>query len=278
MNNKISLRRAAIPKGDVFSPIKTFDCGQCFRFDEQDGFIEGIVRGALVRIKKDEMTDEIEYMTSGNADIDSFFDVSNSYLGMTESFLSPFSGKSREALESAVKMGFGIRILRQEFFEALISFIISQNNNIPRIKKNVKTISERFGERFEADGNEYYSFPTPEALLDAGETGLGECKLGFRVKYILDAAEKAASGEICEEELLTLGTAEASAKLQTIHGVGPKVAACVLLYGLGHLDTVPIDVWMKKVFSKYFDTTPDLGIWGGVAQQYLFYNERYLIQ
>ena len=276
MNNKILSRKLTIPASDVFSPAKTFDCGQCFRFDERDGYIEGVVGKAIIKIKNEDTTGEIVYLTSGDETLDLFFDPAHSYFDMTEAFTSSFSGREREALESATSRGFGIRILKQDFWETLVSFIISQNNNIPRIKKNIASICEKFGEAFEVEGKTYYSFPTPEALIDAGETGLNECKLGFRVKYILDASKKVASGEINEKELLALGTAEASAKLQTISGVGPKVAACVLLYGLARLETVPVDVWMKKVFSKYFDTTPDLGIWGGVAQQYLFYNERYI--
>lgn len=277
MNNTMLTRKISLPSSDVFSPIKTFDCGQCFRFDEKDGFIEGVVRGALIRINTSDSVGEIEYTTCGDETLDSFFDPDHSYSEMSDVFVSAFSGKERRALETAVERGFGIRILRQAFWEALISFIISQNNNIPRIKKNVQTICERFGQPFSADGDVYYSFPSPEALIDAGETGLAECKLGFRVKYILDAAQRVLSGEICEEELVSLDTLSASEKLQAINGVGPKVAACTLLYGLGRLETVPVDVWMKKVFSKYFETIPDLGIWGGVAQQYLFYNERYLV-
>lgn len=278
MNKQIITRKISIPPSDLFSPAKTFDCGQCFRFDELDGVIEGVTRGALVRIKALDSTGTIEYMTCGDETTDLFFDPERAYFDMHEEFVSGFDGKSREALEESIQTGFGIRILRQEFFEALISFIISQNNNIPRIKKNVRSICESFGKPFEAEGKTYYAFPTPEALLDAGETGLGECKLGFRVKYILDAARRVRDGEIDESELVTLDTASVAERLQTIHGVGPKVAACVMLYGMGRLETVPIDVWMKKVFAKYFDTTPELGRWGGVAQQYLFYRERYLVE
>lgn len=278
MNKQIITRKISIPPSDLFSPAKTFDCGQCFRFDELDGVIEGVTRGALVRIKAVDSTGTIEYMTCGDETTDLFFDPERAYFDMHGEFVSGFDGKSREALEESIQTGFGIRILRQEFFEALISFIISQNNNIPRIKKNVRSICESFGKPFEAEGKTYYAFPTPEALLDAGETGLGECKLGFRVKYILDAARRVRDGEIDENELVTLDTASVAERLQTIHGVGPKVAACVMLYGMGRLETVPIDVWMKKVFAKYFDTTPELGRWGGVAQQYLFYRERYLVE
>lgn len=275
LTNVTTKRIITLSKNDLFSPSKTFDCGQCFRFEEKEDFILGVAKKSLLKIPKAETTGYIEYYSNESHDL--FFDPHHSYSDMAESFLSPFSGREREALDVAVNRGFGIRILKQDFVEALISFIISQNNNIPRIKKNVNDISRRFGDSFVCDGETYYSFPTPEALLDAGETGLGECRLGFRTKYILDAAGRLVSGEINEKELLSLSTDDAREKLKTIKGVGDKVAACTLLYGMGRLECVPVDVWMKKVFSRYFSDTPNLGEWGGVAQQYLFYNERYIV-
>ena len=268
-------QKIKIPECDLFSPIKTFDCGQAFRFEEKEDFIEGVINKTLLRIPKAETKGFIEY--EADCDCSAFFDPCHSYFEMMEDFLSPFSGSEREKLEEAVERGFGIRILKQDFKEAMFSFIISQNNNIPRIKKNVAAISERFGEAFTFEGKTYYSFPTPEALLWAGEKGLNECKLGFRTKYILDGARKLAEGEIEEEELMTLNVDLAREKLKTIKGIGDKVAACTLLYGLGRLECVPIDVWMKKIFEKYFTSTPNLGAFGGVAQQYLFYNERYVV-
>ena len=266
----LTKRKILLPNGDLFSPRKTFDCGQCFRFEEKESFIEGVVGSSLVRVPKDESEGYIEYCSSEG--IDGFFDPDTSYSAMSEGFLE----EGLPAVFEAVERGFGIRILRQSFVEALISFIISQNNNIPRIKKNVAEISRRFGESFEAEGATYYSFPTPERLLEAGETGLRECKLGFRTKYILDASIRLVSGEINGEELKEMSVDEAREKLKTIKGVGNKVADCTLLYGLGRLECVPVDVWMKKIFEKYFEKTPDLGKSGGVLQQYLFYNERYL--
>lgn len=266
----ITKRKIKLHENDLFSPTKTFDCGQCFRFEEKGDCIEGVVGHSLLKVPSRDMTGEIEYFSDEN--FDGFFDADKSYFEMNSAFLK----KGTPAVTDAVERGFGIRILRQNFTEALISFIISQNNNIPRIKKNIAEISRRFGERFEAEGKEYFAFPTPERLLDAGQTGLCECKLGFRTKYILDASIRLISGEICEEELQSLSVDDAREKLKIIKGVGNKVADCTLLYGLGRLECVPVDVWMKKIFEKYFDETPDLGVCGGVLQQYLFYNERYL--
>jgi len=268
-------QKIKLPENDLFSPVKTFDCGQTFRFEEKEDFIEGVVNKTLLRIPKEDTRGYIEYYAAESCD--PFFDPCHSYTDMAESFLAPFSGGEREKLDEALDRGFGIRILKQDFKEALISFIISQNNNIPRIKKNVATISERFGEPFEFEGKTYYAFPSPEALLWAGETGLNECRLGFRTKYILDAAKKLLDGEVDEEELSALDVDSARERLKKIKGVGDKVAACTLLYGMGRLECVPVDVWMKKIFEKYFSATPDLGLYGGVAQQYLFYNERYIV-
>lgn len=270
-------RKITIPERDTFSPLKTFDCGQCFRFEEKGDFVEGVVGHSLIRVPAAEVRGEIEYHISCDTDRDLFFDPDHSYEEMCDDFVRALRLSPVLDVEDCLKNGRGIRILKQDFFETLISFIISQNNNIPRIKKNIRTISERFGERFEAEGGEYFAFPTAEALLFAGETGLDECRLGFRTKYILDAAEKVASGELCEKELSLLPTPLLDEKLQSVKGVGNKVSACVMLFGLGRLDTVPVDVWMKKVFDKYFGAPADLGVYGGVAQQYLFYHERFVV-
>lgn len=141
-------------------------------------------------------------------------------------------------------------------------------------------MSEKYGTRFSFEGEDYYTFPTPEALYRAGVDDIFECKTGFRAKYIYDAAKKVATGELNLESLDTLTTAEAADELMKIKGVGPKVAACVLLFGYGKKDAFPIDVWVKKVLAKYFDEKflPEyMGEYSGVAQQYLFYYERYLI-
>ena len=267
-------RKIKIDADDLFSPTKTFNCGQCFRFEENGDFIEGVVSNSVIRVPKEDILGEIVYYS--DKDFDFFFDPCHSYSEMSDFFLMGFEGRERKALEEAIQRGFGIRILKQDFKEALISFIISQNNNIPRIKKNIAEISRKFGESFQFDGNTYYSFPTPEALLYAGEKGLNECKLGFRTKYILDASEKLKNGEVDESQIKSLPLTEARELLKTIKGVGDKVAACTLLYGLGRLECVPIDVWVKRIFEKYFSAFPDLKEYGGVAQQYLFYNERYI--
>ena len=258
-----------LPEGDTFSPSKTFNCGQCFRFNESEEDFRGIVNGALVIFPKKQPVGKIEYFTSGEA-LDRFLDAKQCYADINAALLKSFP-EHFELIKSAVDISAGLRILKQNFFETLISFIISQNNNIPRIKKNVEAISALLGNEFYVGDNVYHAFPTPKQILEAGASALDFCKLGFRTKYILDAAEKVLSGEI--DESVT------KEKLMTIHGVGPKVASCVMLYGLHDLSDVPVDVWMKKVFLKYFNADfVNLGEFGGVLQQYLFFRERYIIE
>lgn len=177
----------------------------------------------------------------------------------------------RRVMEDAVRCGAGIRILKQDPFECLISFIISQNNNIPRIKKIISALCEKYGENG--------SFPTPEALVNAGEEGLFALKTGFRAGYIYDAAKRVASGETDLSAVFAADFADAEKQLCLIRGVGPKVSACVLLFGFGKTEAFPIDVWMKKSLERHFPEGFDpsrLGKNAGIAQQYLFYYERWL--
>ena len=177
----------------------------------------------------------------------------------------------RRVMEDAVRCGAGIRILKQDPFECLISFIISQNNNIPRIKKIISALCEKYGENG--------SFPTPEALVNAGEEGLFALKTGFRAGYIYDAAKRVASGETDLSAVFAADFADAEKQLCLIRGVGPKVSACVLLFGFGKTEAFPIDVWIKKSLERHFPGGFDpsrLGKNAGIAQQYLFYYERWL--
>lgn len=270
------LHTLKLPSDEKFSPDKTFNCGQAFRFDEAlDGW-QGIVGRDVVIFPKNQPLGKIEYYSVNGTDLSDFLDLNTRYADINHTF-DIFPEEVSGIIENAVEISSGLRILKQNFFETLISFIISQNNNIPRIKKNVAAISCRYGERI--PNSSFYAFPTPEALLEAGEDGLNDCRLGFRTKYILDACRRVISGEISEEKLQELNDADAKNLLMTIHGVGPKVASCVLLYGAHRLSEVPVDVWMKKVFLKYFNKeAADLGEFGGILQQYLFFRERFIIE
>ena len=262
-----------------FSVKKTFDCGQAFRFDPDDpegtGF-SGIAFGRRVSFLQE---DEKTVLISGTGE-DDFERICRRYLVLDEDYEEAnrrivdamASEHDREVMKEAVRCGSGIRILRQDPFETLISFIISQNNNIPRIKKIISALCAEYG----TDG----SFPGPEALVKAGIDGLFALRTGFRASYIYDAAKKVLDGEISLKEIEECGDYdECTRTLCSIKGVGPKVSSCVLLYGFGKTEAFPIDVWMKRSLERHFPEGFDpgrLGRFAGIAQQYLFYYERWL--
>ena len=293
-----SLSYVKIENVELFDVSKVFDCGQSFRFDrvctsKHENEFAGCAHGKYISVAQDGTTLYIY-----NATLSEYESVFKKYLALDRDYneinREILTISQNPTLCDAVRTSGGIRILHQEPWEAICSFIISQNNNIPRIKKIIAALSKKCGKRvdislmsehiaeahLDADGN-FYSFPTPEEIIPLGTDGLFELKTGFRAKYIFDAATKFHNGEINLEMLKESdSTADCSTHLCTIKGIGPKVAACALLFGFARLDAFPIDVWIKKVMAKYFDSdfTPDaLGRYAGIAQQYLFYYERYLI-
>ncbi len=253
-----------------FDPFVSCECGQCFRFEKisEDeytlvacGHKLDILRHEDGWLFKD--MDEAEFKGL----FLEYFDLARDY----GSIIADFSHD--EAISRAAKAGGGIRIFRQDPWETLISFIISQNNNIPRIKKIIEALCRLLGEK----KGEVYSFPTAESIARAGIEGLAPIKSGFRAKYIVDAANKVISGEVDLNRVAKEGYEAALEELKLIKGVGDKVANCVLLFGFGYYEAFPIDVWVKKVIGKYYTDGFDpktLGKYAGIAQQYLFYYER----
>jgi N-glycosylase/DNA lyase len=280
------LRDGALPVVEVMGsdlpdPDKTFDCGQCFRFEKSnkgrhESEWEGVAFGRQVSFARD--GERLYVYNSTEEEFERiwrrYLDLDTDYLAIDKDILSR---SDSDALRNAVSFGHGIRILRQDPWETVCSFIISQNNNIPRIKKIVRALCERAGDR--VDGSEEFSFPSPSAVGELGVEGLFGLKTGFRAKYIYDAASRVASGEISLDGIMDMASPEGAEELCRIKGVGPKVAACALLFGFGKYDAFPVDVWIKKAIEKYFPGEFDpsrLGPYAGVAQQYLFYYERYL--
>lgn len=264
-----------------FSASQTFDCGQCFRFNAKDGGVEGVAFGRFIRIEQDGTNIKLIGVSEKE-----YEDIFAAFLGLDEDYESIRSdiGEHFDAYDDiiyeAMNVADGIRILRQEPWEALASFIISQNNNIPRIKKIIENISAGLGEAFVGfDGKTHYAFPTAEAIIKAGETGLAPFKMGFRTRYLLDAAKKYIDGEVDFARVESSCASDAEKELMQICGVGKKVADCTLLFGFHKLEFFPVDVWIKRVLEKYYPNGIDLGALGayaGVAQQYLFYHERYI--
>ncbi len=269
-------------KADSFSVLKTFDCGQCFRFDlvHDDNFehrVDGVALGRNVSFA--ERGGEL-YIRSGEEDFhelwESYLALDTDYCTIDKKIVEALPAADRAHMQLAVDTGRGIRILRQDPWEALCSFIISQNNNIPRIKKIIAAMSEKYGK----DLGGVYSFPTPESLFNAGEEEIFALRTGFRAKYIYDAAKKVHTGELSLSEVASKESyGDAADMLMSVSGVGPKVAACTLLFGFGRTDAFPVDVWIKKVIEKRFPSGLDHTVFGdaaGIAQQYLFYYERYV--
>ncbi len=280
---------------DRFSVSKIFDCGQCFRFNivensKHEVEYSGVAFGRFVSFAQD--GDTLYIYNSTYEDYENiwkhFLSLDIDYSAIENDILSRSSNSS---LQNAVEFSRGIRILNQDKWEAVCSFIISQNNNIPRIKKIIESLSKCCGNKIKlpegveshlSKFSEYYSFPTPKAILELGIEGLAELRTGFRAKYIYDAALKVNSGLVDFASIDYLGTDEAIKYLCEVKGIGPKVASCALLFAFHKTDAFPIDVWIKKVISKYFDCeNPDkfdsktLGEYAGIAQQFLFYYERY---
>lgn len=261
-----------IKSDKFFSLEKTFNCGQCFRFDEvEPGCFRGVAQGRLLRIDQDTQSvyfycDKDEYDEVWN----DYFDLSRDY-GKIAGDLSQKDECIREIMEYSA----GIRILKQDPFEALISFIISQNNHIPRIKGIIQRLCENFGEEIRGSGGEY-KFPRVEVLADVKKEELSCLRCGFRDEYILDAIHKVNCGEVDLEAIRCMDIAKAREELMKIKGVGPKVAECVLLYGLNNLEAFPMDVWMKRAMSELFPGR-DPGLFGkyaGIAQQHIFHYSR----
>ncbi len=270
-----------IPKTDIF---KTFDCGQCFRFDRVEKYgdkyeFEGVAYGKHVIFGQDNPY-ELKIYGATMEDYEKiwreYLDFDSDYEKINETIISKVSS---EHMKRAIMYGDGIRILRQDPWECVCSFIISQNNNIPRIKKIIGALCEKYGKEIISENSKYYDFPDAKALYEAGEENIFALKTGFRAKYIVDASRLISTNEIDLNGIKNEENFDTCVdNLCKIKGVGLKVASCALLFGFGKTEAFPIDVWMKRAMEKYFPDGIDLrslGKTAGIMQQYLFYYERY---
>ena len=260
-----------IQEAEEFDLAATLECGQCFRWNRQeDGSYLGVVQSKVLNIKKAE--NGILLKNVSQQEFKTFwahyFDLDLNYSHI-RSEISKIDKNLKEACDFAP----GIRILKQDPWETLCSFIISQNNNIPRIKGIIENMCLRFGAHLFEN---FYSFPSADVISKLSLSDLSYLKCGFRDKYILDAAKKVSSGEINLESLSKITIEEARAKLMGIHGVGPKVAECVLLYGVHRLEAFPADVWIKRAMKNIFPqySCNDFGKFAGIAQQYIYHYVR----
>jgi len=278
-----------LKKPDSFNLVHIFECGQCFRWNmEDDGSYTGVISSGVINVKKDGE----DFIFTGNVKgsleevVQDYFDLGTDYSEIKNKL-----AKVDEYLKESIEFGEGIRILNQDLWECIISFIISANNNIPRIKKIIERISTAYGKRINFKGKDYYLFPTVEELSKASVDNLREMGLGFRDKRVytttkmikenvvsLEDLKKSKDSKFIEEELLKLD------------GVGGKVASCIMLFSLKRYDVFPIDVWVRRVMNDLYIHNEDeekvskkeieklakekfLEL-PGLAQQYLFYWKR----
>lgn len=257
-----------------FLPEHTFDCGQCFRWNkEEDGSFTGVAHKKAVNISYDNK----DILIKGASEED-IKEIWREYLDIDRDYSAIKKAVSiSQVMEEAVAFGSGIRILKQEFFEALLSFIISQRNAIPNIKKCVEKLCSAYGEPLELMGKTYYSFPDPEALSDVTEADYASLGVGYRAKYLRRAVLDILNGKIDEDFLRKATTKEARRALLEIYGVGNKVADCVLLFALSRFDSFPVDVWIDRAVNENLGGKKGEELFGensGFAQQYLFYWKR----
>lgn len=266
-----------------FNPVHTFECGQCFRWDrEPDGSYTGVAFSKPVNISctGDEIVIKNISLDEYNCQWKNYLDFNTDY-NLIKNELS-----TDNVVRKAMNFGWGIKILNQDIFECLISFIISTQNSIPRIKKIVSKLSEMYGGKITFESKKFYSFPTPNELNGISAADLAPLRAGYRADYIVDAVNKVNEGMINLESLKSMDYLSAKKELMKIKGVGPKVADCVLLFSAGKKEAFPIDVWVTRtVRSLYLGenatqkqienfSRDHFGNYAGVAQQYLFYYGR----
>lgn len=262
-----------------------FECGQCFRWiANEDGSYTGVVKGKVIKVSQN--GNQVIFHKCTEEDyreiLEDYFDLRRNYSDIKE-ILSKLDGD----LERAVNFGQGIRILNQDPFEMIITFILSANNRIPMIMKAVEGLSQKYGNFIgEYEGKKYYDFPSAESLSRVEVSELRLSGVGFRDKYISKASKMIYEDEKFLDRLLTMDYKEAIKELQRLSGVGPKVADCIALFSLKKSQAFPVDTWVKKVM-EYFYIKEDsnfkmikdyadenYGDLAGFAQQYLFYYAR----
>ncbi len=289
-----------------FHPKHIFECGQCFRWnriekDDETRF-QGIVHGKVIRVHLKGSDVHFENMT-----IQEFNEFFKEYFDLDRDYTKVKKVLSKDPLlKEAVKFGYGIRVLNQEPFEILISFILSSNNLIPKIKEGIRKISMMYGKEISYDGEVHYAFPTPQELSLATEEELRELGVGYRAKYIYSTVQAVRRAELLKEDekirelteeekedvlddlksIAALPHAQCHKELQRYTGVGAKVADCVMLFSMKKEEAFPVDVWVKKAMIHFYGAEGNnltkirafgqkqFGNLAGIAQQYLFYHAR----
>ena len=273
-----------------FELADIFDCGQCFRWNKQeDGSYTGIFRKNVINVQKQKNTIIFKGICDGEIKeiVEDYFDLKRNY----EEIKNKLS-QIDENIKTSIEYGQGIRILNQDLWEMIISYIISANNNIPRIKGIIERLSKTYGQEIEWNGEKYYTFPTPEELKDVTVEDYRKLGTGFRDIRLYETVHMILDKQVNLEEMQNnSNTLEVREQLLTLSGVGPKVADCILLFStLKRFEVFPIDVWVRRVMNELYIKNEDetkvnkkeieklahakFGNLAGIAQQYLFYWKR----
>ncbi|AFV23366.1 8-oxoguanine DNA glycosylase-like protein [Methanolobus psychrophilus R15] len=261
----------------------TLDCGQAFRWNKIDSWWVGVVNGSIVRLQQDPESKEVLVDSS----------LSEAYMQNYFRFDDDLDDILRQVnkdrfMDEAIRKYRGLRLIRQDPWECLISYMLATAWSIPNIKRGISLLSSTYGEELE-DG--LYSFPEPEALAGLCDGELRDCKLGFRSNRIVKAARHVMDGNLVLDELFTIGYKEAKQRLMFLEGIGEKVADCILLFAFDKMEAFPVDTHVEKVVRHYYGdheffngtaTKSKIGDWGrmyfgeycGYAQQYFFYQKR----
>ena len=278
-----------LKKPECFELKDIFTCGQCFRWQEnEDGSYIGVVKNNVIKIKEENSKYIIKSVGEDNLEklVYEYFDLGRDYQELQEKL-----SKIDKNMKTSIEYGKGIRILNQDLWETLISFIISANNNIPRIQKIIQRLSKQYGKEIKFEGNSYYTFPLPEELKDVSIQDFRNLGLGFRDKRLYETTQAILNKEVDLQKLQeNENTEEVREILLTLSGVGPKVADCILLFStLKRFEVFPIDVWINRVMNELYLNEPEdkvskakiqklanekFGELAGLAQQYLFYWRR----
>ncbi len=267
-----------------FNSTHIFDCGQCFRWNkEEDGSYTGVVKNKVINVLQKGSTVEFNNINIDDFEntIINYFDFDTDYGAIKKTV------NTDDVMAEAIKFGEGIRILNQDEWEIMISFMISANNRIPMIKKVIENLSASFGDYIgNYRGKDYYSFPTAESLSSAPVEKILECKAGFRAPRIKEAAVRFMNESDQIYNIKNMSYDEGLSYLKSYVGIGDKVANCILLFSMRHFNTFPVDVWVRRVMQTLYVSkdTKDadirkfaenkFGEFSGFAQQYLFYYAR----
>ena len=273
-----------------FELADIFDCGQCFRWNRQgDGSYTGIFKGNVMNVQKEGKTVIFRGICNGDIKeiVEDYFDLNRNYEEIKKR-LSQIDNH----VKTSIEYGKGIRILNQDLWEMIISYIISANNNIPRIKGIIDRISKKYGKEIEWNGEKYYTFPTPEKLKDVSIQDYRNLGVGFRDIRLYETVHMVLEKKVDLEQMQNnANTLEVREQLLSLSGVGPKVADCILLFStLKRFEVFPIDVWVRRVMNELYIKNEDetkvnkkeleklaqekFGNLAGIAQQYLFYWKR----